>query len=320
MRKLLLLYILVLILLMVVATTAARAGSFSAPTYSTADGLFNAVNAIRASNGLPAYQENSILMSISQSQADYEQSIGVQTDISADGLRPYQRALAAGYPVAGNVTTNVGYLSELLFGGVNVTAQDAVQWWFKDPGHEPYLMSHLYQDIGAGVAQSNNTYYYVIVIALSTGGTPVPYTPPPPRFTAGPTIVPNTPNADGSIIHIIQPGDTLGAIAEAYGVSLTDLLGLNGLTLTSRIYAGDKLKIRAAFTPTATQPTSTPTGLPTITAWPTSTSTFTMTPPPPASTPSPGLPVSAARSAVLMIVIAALVGAGLIALAGRKQR
>jgi uncharacterized protein YkwD/LysM repeat protein len=308
-----------LFFLIYLSTAGARASSYSVQLYSNADELLTAVNSIRSSNGLPAYHANSILMSISQSQADYEQSIGVQTDNSADGLRAYQRALAAGYPVAGNVTTSVGYLSELLYGGVNVSAQEAVQWWFKDAGHKPYLMSSLYQDIGAGVAQSNNTFYYVIVIALSTGGTPVPYTPPAPRFTAGPTIIPNTPNADGSIIHIIQPGDTLGAIAEAYDVSLSNLLSLNGLTLTSKIYAGNKLIIRASFTPTATQPTSTPTRLPTITAWPTSTPTFTVTPPLPTSTPSPGLPVSAGRSAVLTIVVISLVVSLLIALVGRKR-
>jgi uncharacterized protein YkwD len=296
------------------------AESLSVPALTTASEVIDAVNALRTSNGFYAYRTNSILNSIAQSQANYEQSIGVQTDISADGLRPYQRALAAGYPVAGDVTTNVGYLSELLYGGIAVSAQDAVQWWYHDAGHKPYLMSTIYVDIGAGVAQSNNTFYYVIVVALSTGGTPVAYTPPAPRYTAVPTFIPNTPNADGSIIHIVQHGDTPLGIAIAYGISLSDLYNLNGLTNKSLIYPGGKILIRPAYTPTPTQPTETPTELPTITAWPTYTPTNTVTAIPPTPTPAPGLPISSAREAVLSIIIAALFIDAAVALVGRKRK
>jgi uncharacterized protein YkwD len=291
-----------------------------APVFLSASDLISAVNAMRTAKGLYAFQANSILTSISQSQAIYEQSIGSVTDKSANGLLPYQRALAAGYLVAGNITTGVGYLSELLYEGVGISAQDAVNWWYKDPGHEPYLMSSLYRDIGAGVAQSNNTYYFVVVVALSTGGTPVAYTPPAPLNPSTPTIVPNTPNADGSIVHIVKPGDTLGSLSMAYNVPLADILKLNNLTLKSTIFVNQKITIRAANTPTPTQPTSTPTIPPTITPWPTSTPTSTATTLPPTPTPSPGLPISAAEGAVTAILVSALVLAGLIALLGRKRK
>lgn len=298
----------------------ACAKSAAAPYFSTATELIVAVNALRTSNGLATYSSNSILLNIAQEQADYELSIGSQTDTSADGLRPYQRALAAGYPVAGNVITDVGYLSELLYGGIGVSAQDAVQWWFNDPGHEPYLMSSIYHDIGAGVAIFNNTYYYVLVVALSTGGTPVAYTPPAPLHPEEPTFIPNTPNPDGSIIHIVQRGDTPSTIASAYDVPLKQIYTLNNLTDSSLIYPNQKIIIRAAYTPTPTPPTSTPTERPTITLWPTSTPTSTKTSVPQTPTPSPGLPISAARGAVTSIVVAALVIAALLALLGRKRK
>ena len=296
------------------------AKSIAAPVLSTPSELINEVNTIRAKYGFGTLQINPILMSIAQSQADYEQSIGSQTDIDVNGLHPYQRALAAGYLVAGNVTTNVGYLSELLFGGVNVPAKDAVKWWYDDANHKPYLLFPDYQDIGAGVAQSNNTFYYVIVIALSTGGTPVAYTPPPPLHTSAPTFIPNTPNSDGSIVHIVQKGDTALGIAIEYGISLTDLYKLNGLTDKSVIYQGTKIIIRAAYTPTPTQPTGTPTERPTITMWPTASFTATVSPIPPTPAPSPGLAKSAARNAVLAIAAAALVIAGVIAWLARKRK
>jgi hypothetical protein len=106
----------------------------------------------------------------------------------------------------------------------------------------------------------------------------------------------------------------------AYNVPLADILKLNGLTLKSTIYPNQKIIIRAAFTPTPTQPTSTPTIRPTITPWPTSTPTSTETTIPPTPTPSPGLPVSAAGGAVAVIIVSALVLAGLLAIFGRRQK
>lgn len=84
---------------------AALAGS---PAYATvssdASDLIAGVNAVRSSNGLTTLQPNSILNSIAQQQADYELSIGSQTDTGPGGTRPYQRALAAGYLLAGDLS------------------------------------------------------------------------------------------------------------------------------------------------------------------------------------------------------------------------
>lgn len=308
-----------LVLLVYYSSPEVQAASSSSPALSAASEVIDAVNALRATYGLPAYQPNSILMGIAQVHAEYMAAIGVSNvHTDAQGLRPFQRALAAGYMVAGDLTLG-GFFSENVTGGVGKTPQDAVNEWMDDEPHLNTMVATTLSDVGAGIAVIGNTYYYCLDAGLSTGGTPIAYTPPAPLYTSVPTFIPNTPNADGSIFHIIQPGDTLGTIAEAYGVPLADLLSLNKLTLQSKIYAGNKLTIRAAYTPTPTQPTGTPTGLPTITAWPTSTPTFTETPLPPTPTSSPGLPFSAARNSVFAIVVAALVIAGLIALIGRKR-
>jgi len=315
------LYIIGSLFLITISPLPSRNTYLSDSLNSTASELLDEVDKIRISSGLSPYDTNPILMSIAQSQAEYEQSIGSQTDVSANGLRPFQRALLAGYPVAGNVTTKVGYLSELLYGGVSVTANEAVQWWYNDAGHEPYLMSALYQDIGAGVAQSNNTFYYVIVVALSSGGTPAPITPPPPRYTASPIIIISTPNEDGSIYHIVQRGDTPLGIALAYGISLSSLNKLNNLTDKSLIYVGGKLVIRNANTPTPTQPTATPTQFPTFTFWPTSRSTITQTIElnTPTEEPKPLVIASSSYDSVIVIILAALLIAGLIVALGRKR-
>jgi uncharacterized protein YkwD len=293
--------------------------SIQLPTFSSGYELIDAVNVLRASHGLAPYQANFILMSVAQAHADYLLSIGTMTHIGDDGSRPFQRALAAGYLVAGDLSIG-GQFSENITGGVGQTAEEAVKIWMGDDIHKYTMLADFLQDAGAGVGVSENTYYYVLDVGRATGGTPVAYTPPAPpvQFTA--TIVPNTPNSDGSIVHIVQPGDTLGSLSMAYAIPLADILKLNGLTIKSTIYVGQKINIRSAFTPTPTQPTSTPTIPPTRTLLPTSTPTSTSTPIPPTSTPSPGLPVSSAGGAVAAIMVSALLLAGLIALLGRRRK
>ncbi|HEX7541304.1 MAG TPA: LysM peptidoglycan-binding domain-containing protein [Anaerolineales bacterium] len=292
----------------------AHAESVAAPQISTASELIDAVNALRTSYGLPPYTTNSILMGTAQGQAEFNLSIGTITHISADGLQPFQRVLQAGYPMAG------GFFSENIAAGVGLSAAEAVQIWTGDDPHLNTMISSNLQDIGAGVAVAGNTYYYVIDCGLSTGGAPASLIPPSTYNTPVATLVPNTPNADGSVIHIVQPGDTTLGIALAYGISWDELLALNSLTKTSIIYPGRQIIIRAAYTPTPTQPTGTPTERPTITPWPTSTPTSTDTPVPPTPTPSPGLPVYAAHNTVIVITVAALVIAALLALLGRKRK
>jgi LysM repeat protein len=320
MRKVVPILLIILFTLTIsIAPRNARAKSIDLPKISTPSELIDAVNAIRASRGLSPYTPNSILMGIAQKQVDYILSIGTGTHISADGLRPFQRALQAGYAVAGDISQG-GFFSENIVGGGGMTAEEAVQIWTGDDPHLNTMISTNLQDIGAGVAVSGNTFYYLIDCGLSTGGTPRAFTPPPSYIPPQPTMIPNTPNADGSITYIVKSGDTTLGIALAYGLTLDELLKINGLTAKSVIYPNQKIIIRTGFTPTPTQPTSTPTGLPTITAWPTSTPTSTKTPDPPTPTPSPGIPVATARGAVLGIVLGALVLASLLVLMSRNRK
>jgi uncharacterized protein YkwD/LysM repeat protein len=321
MRKLIqVIWVLTFVLTVFSMPQAAQAESAAhAADFSTASELISAVNALRATYGLAPYQANSILMSIAQTHAEYLVSISTITHVNGQGRLPFQRALAAGYLVAGDLNLG-GFFSENITAGIGQTAEEAVEVWVGDDPHKNTMLSGVLQDIGAGVGVYGNTYYYVLDCGLSTGGTPVAYTPPAPLHPSTPTIVPNTPNADGSLIHVVRGGDTLGSLSLAYNVPLADILKLNGLTIKSMIYVGQKIIIRAAYTPTPTLPTSTPTIHPTITPWPTSLPTSTATSIPATPTPSPGLAVSAAGDAVIVIVVAALVIAGLITLLGRKRK
>ena len=121
---------------------------------------------------------------------------------------------------------------------------------------------------------------------------------------------------------MVQPGESLYSIADAYDLTLAELLTLNGLAENSLIRPGDKLVIRAAQPATATlEPSSTPTvPVPTSTHRPTRTPTqrpvASPTPresPLPSATPTP-VPMDAGDiiGNVLLVAIVLLVVAGVV--------
>lgn len=286
---------------------------------SSAYDLIQAVNDLRASYGLPAYQPNSILMAVAQAHAEYQASIGTVTHYSADGSLPYQRALAAGYALLG------GWYSENIMAGFNLSAQGAVDAWMGDAPHQNTMLSSTLREVGAGVATLGDKVYYTLDASLSTGGQPAAYTPgttvrPQIPAASTSTVIPNTPNADGAIVHIVQKGDTIYGIAFTYGIPVEQLLQLNGLALNSVLYVGKQFIIRPAFTPTPTLPTSTPTRRPTPTSWLTSTSTTTLTSTPGTATPIPkaGVPLSTGMISVSIIILFALAVAGAVAWLGTR--
>jgi len=291
---------------------------------SSAYDLIQAVNDLRTSHGLPAYQINSILMTVTQAHSEYQAAIGTVTHYGAGGSRPFERALAAGYAVAGDLSLG-GLYSENIIAGNNLSAQEAVNAWMGDAPHQNTMLSTTLRDVGAGIATVGNYVYYTLDAALSTGGPPAAFTPgttAPPQITvvSTGTIIPNTPNADGAIIHIVQPGDSLIVIAIAYDVPLNDILTLNNLQLNSVIRTGQQLIIHPAFTPTPTLPTSTPTRRPTPTSWPTSTATLIPTSTPLTSTPIPkaAIPLSTGMISVSAIILLALLVAGVVAWLGSR--
>lgn len=104
-----------------------------------------------------------------------------------------------------------------------------------------------------------------------------PATATPPQVYGVETV---TPAADGSIIHLVQPGQSAWSICLAYHISMADLIALNDLSDPPALLDGQKLIIRLAFTPTIS-PTVTKTPRP-----PTRTPTLTRTPRAPSATPT----------------------------------
>ncbi len=73
-------------------------------------------------------------------------------------------------------------------------------------------------------------------------GVPPTARPVPTAFIA----IVQPPRADGSIIHTVQPGDTLTGISTAYGVSIDTIMQLNQLRSSRYIFIGEELLIKPA--------------------------------------------------------------------------
>jgi LysM repeat protein len=218
--------------------------------------LISEVNGLRAAYGLPAYKTNNALMAAAQGHSDYQAQIGTWTHTGAGGSRPHDRAVAAGYGGGAQV-----YVSENVATGVNLSTSRAVNEMWQDAIHLETMISSSYTDIGAGVGLAGDWVYYTIVvgyIAGSPGSGTNPGDSPPPSNELGtpaPTTIPiqpisiATPEDDGSITHVVQYGQFLENIANAYEIALNDLLTLNGLSEQAIIYPGDKLLVKAGATP-----------------------------------------------------------------------
>jgi uncharacterized protein YkwD/LysM repeat protein len=298
----------------------ARAESSPRPVFATAYELIDAVNRYRGQNGLSAYSISSILMGTAQNQAAYMASTGNVTHTGPGGISFPDRLTAAGYSFV--------FRSENILSG----SPDASGWdlvtspaW-ADSLHQHTMLSPDLCEIGAGVSVSGGRAYYVIDCACPSGSSGTGGTTPVPGATSVgsgggvatlATVIPNTPKPDGSVSHLVRPGETLWSIAIAYQTTIAELKVINNL-MSDDIYPGDTLQI---FLPKATQtPAPTSTGTPYPTATPFVFSTVT-SPPEPTASPIPSAPVAGGSGVLVVgiIVIAALVAAGALTAAGAHK-
>lgn len=101
----------------------------------------------------------------------------------------------------------------------------------------------------------------VLAVWLAVGSLPVQASAPAQALTPFPTP---TPGADGRILYIVQPGDTLWRVAAISGLTVDDLRELNNLAPNETLVPGQTLLLGFAgpALPTPTLgPTPTPTPL-----------------------------------------------------------
>jgi uncharacterized protein YkwD len=297
------------LLVAVAALMAARPyGVAGAPSNQAAYDLIHEVNALRAANGLAPYNIDPILMAVAQAHNDYQVSIGSTTHYSADGSRPRDRAIAAGY--GGGATV---FISENIAGGTGLSPAEAVGWWQGDDPHLNTMLGPNYTDVGAGAGESGGVNRYTLDAGYVAGGSYVAPTSAPAVSGSGsgpvaPGFMISTPAEDGSIVHIVQSGQTLWTIAAYYDVSVDTLIQLNNLPASPILRVGQEIIVQPAMTVT---PSPAPTKLATRTPTPSPTQPRVLRSQTPRVSPSPTPgPSSSPLSTTSWVLIGA--GGGLV--------
>jgi LysM repeat protein len=267
-------------------------------------------------------------MSTAQAQADFMASTGTMTHSGPGGSGLTERLLAAGYPLAGDLSLG-GFRAENITGGnEDMPVEAAVDRWTGDAPHLNTMVSPNLTEIGAGVAISNGRVYYVIDAARPTtagapptvatsivSGAPVPEAVPD-------VIIPvsvSTPNAEGSVFHDVKFGQTLWQIAITYEVKIDDIKRLNNL-LDNNIYPGSTLLIKQEVIISTSLPTEAMTEAATSTSLP----TMTVTAQPVRSTPGAEVQSISTDNTTLLnvmigIIALAVVGGGIVAWIGSAR-
>lgn len=227
--------------------------------------LIAAVNKLRSSRNLPPLKTDPALMNAAQIHAAYQASLGYFTHLGAGGTNETNRALAAGYGNGASIVCDEAVALAQLATSVDYVVNTI---WNDYDHRELVMLNPQFTDAGAGVAEKNGVVYYTLDVCAiqNKGGAGADKT------TTAEIVIPQqtaTPRPNGSIVHVVQTGETVWSIALAYQISVDALIAQNGLSTKSPlIYPNQQLLIRPAFTPTVTP-------------------TITRTPRPPTRTPRP---------------------------------
>jgi len=298
--------------------------------------MIEAVNNLRASYGLAPLATHPILMQSAQSQADYMAATGNVTHARPGGITYTQQLLSLGFPLAGDLSLG-GFRAENIISSSGHLDWNGVPPAWQDAAHMNTMLSQNFTHIGAGISQSGDRYYYAVDTAASTSNGQMQSTAPQILEGASGTsseaagvsqyMVPitlNTADANGNVYHQVQYGQTLWSIAIAYGTTIKNIQALNNLGEDLTIYQGQNLLVLQGATPAVVNtisPTQTEILLPTLTPTPiteggfllpTSTSTPTLIATTSQNdTPPQGSAQTNSRLLMMILIVAAFVGAGM---------
>lgn len=221
----------------------------------TAQGIIDAFNALRRNNNLRSLVVDPILMGLAQQTADIMAINGMTGHIG--DVRG--RAIAAGYGA-----NDIPWLTENFAIGPMTLEELMLSW--SDADHMRGANNQWYAHVGIGIAEYNGDVYYVMIAGYTSnriykpGATALPgVSVTPPISQVMYPVVRVTPGADGKVIHTVQHGQTLWAIAIAYDTHIVDIQRVNNFSSGDQtIYEGQQLVIPITVTVSTTTPMEDP--------------------------------------------------------------
>lgn len=225
----------------------AEGGAHAPAQQVSAYDLILAMNTLRVSYGLPALIEDPIVDAVAQSTA----AIMAANNMSWHIGDVRGRIAAAGYGGGATVwaTENFAVGS----GGMGI---DEIMASWADEDHMRPAVNAAYCHVGAGVAQTaDGRIYYILQAAYisgqecgsstssSSGGTPQAGSVPNPVSQLILPVKIATPDAEGKIFHVVQPGQSFWSIAIAYQITIHDLEVWNNLSRDTALKTGQRLFI-----------------------------------------------------------------------------
>jgi LysM repeat protein len=289
-----------ILLLLLIATLLLAPAAVPAHAQHNAYDVISTVNSLRAARGLAALQADGSLMAAAQAHADYMAFNSIISHTGSGGSSPRDRAVSAGYGGGSGVT-----VTENIAVAQTAAAVDTIVYsiW-GDALHMSTMLNASYTHIGVGISTAAGQDYYALKAGYLSGG----QAKPPANTNSTPvaaaqiqttvetifTVETAAPAEDGSIVHEVLPGQAPWSIATAYGIKIADLAAMNNLDPNNPIiYAGQKLVIQVAYTPTVS-PTVTQTSIrPTRTPQPSATER------PPTRTPTITITVTPTNKPIL---------------------
>ena len=235
--------------------------------------LAAAVNAYRASMGYYQLSYNSLVASAAQTHAEWIVSTGQGGHTGAYGSDETVRVSWTGYGGGASIQCDECWAS-------GQSVESAVYNAWSDWVHQEVMLNawgNMYTDIGGGVAsQGNGRYVFILNVCKVVGqeydGTTPSSNDTNPAANDGIAVVPTadtsqyiygvtaaTPMSDGTIKHTVLYGQSLAAIAEAYGVTIDEIRELNDMAADdSTIWVDQELLIKQGTGEAPAEETATP--------------------------------------------------------------
>lgn len=200
--------------------------------------IAQAINNVRAQNGLASLSVHPLLNQAAQNHVDDLIANGMYGHYGSDGSNVRTRVLRTGYPS--------GWVSENWV--TSGSAAGAMDWWMNDWIHRVNILDASWDEVGVGVGQVSNGYYIFVTDFANTDGQDTYAAAPAPAESPAPAEENDAANAPEFVPatggeYAVRPGDTLLAIGLRYGVEWQDIAVANDMGENDVLSIGKVLKI-----------------------------------------------------------------------------